>query len=1308
MAIKLFGTTGSIRLFSDAERQQWISDEEKKRKKREAEELQQQKKQRFEQVTKQAEEAQKEAAIPLWRRTLSKEALFGAAKKLVTQPKQALKVAGEEAKPLVARGLKYVTEKGLAPMTAGVAGEKPSIYSKSGKLIKKGTTGITPEVLEKRRAEKKSVPRRMAGGALELAMFKGGGGAAKAGIKKVTEPIVKRLGKSALEFGGYGAGFGVAEEIQAEKPSVLEGAKKVGMYGITGAVAGPIVTGTGIVLKGILKNIFGKAKIAKVAPKEAISVTKRATQKAESVADFIQKNPNLEVKTTKTLGKDLNNKVINSRLEWDYNTGKGTIFVTPKTTEGDLAHEIGHFLDKSITAEDRQILLAEGEKIVGKHITPNETFARAVAEVIKNPDKTKAPAITSYLHGQGLIFEKPGIVPKLAEAPAVKPGKGKLPAELSEAEANVARYKDLQKEIINTEAQTLKDMEASATAGITAKEAEVGGGMEYRRFTEHGQAYRDYYKQYGRKPGLNFWKQEAKKDLEMGKGAYVKDYQEAQRLIDEAAAKVKGERAVTRAQLGGVKEAIQPKEAPIPAKPGQVVFKPSGKITGAGVKPLAFKPTKTPSYNPAKINAPEDIENLISMTSKDFAKQRRGVISNEQLKDLSFMTGVSQNELMAAKPGSIANAETALASRQIMLDQATQLSEYARSITGRATPDQLRMFKKMLGDFNATQKTVAGFRTEAGRLFQQFGMEVKPGENATLNEMIKQVARIDKGAAEAIDKVGNLNKIVQPTNLSNMVGLWKAGLLTSPITHFKNIIGNSAMVALRTISDFPAAAADVTQSVFTKKRTKTIGGIGARISGMWEGTKEMPGVMKEALTRGGISTKADVLREVRYKNKVIDYTFGNYARGIFGALNAADRPFYHSALKASLSDQARVISKNTGQAVKTILANPTDDMIKIATADAEYAVFRGTNFLSQAAAGVKKPIGAVGEVIAPFTRTPSGVAMTMIDYSPVGLPVEIVRQLATKTYNQRALSEALGKAVAGTGVLYAGFKLAERGLMTGTIPDSKSKRNLWQIEGKQAYSILINNKWVPLSSIQPFGNMLGVGAEMYNAAKKGGNAKMAVSFLATVGKSMVEQSFMQGISRTLDAVNNPEQYAGKWFESLVTGLVPSVVGAIARGTDKYVREVEGLKPALKAKIPTLGKQLPAKTDIFLKPIERQSSALNEMFNFIKGRKAVSDTITKEFERLMETDNTPALTNIDDRDKIQEFKKQVGDEKYNQFVNEYGPKLRDEYQATIMDVRYLDLSDKDKKSKLDSVKNNLVNDLLWQYGYIKPETSRRPW
>ncbi len=1104
-----------------------------------------------------------------------------------SNPKQAAKNVGRE---LVSSeiGLVDTYKKVASSLKGPTAGKTAGNVARELKDLAIRSRSLTPSMVAvTQRAAQLSgktptqVAGEIGGTALDIGTLGLGEAAVKGGVKMTGRQALKQLvkPKTLATESAIGAGqFGARTAQEGGTP------KEIATSAAIGAGVGPIAaTGLGAVGVG-LKSIFGRVLRRDAIPAVSKSEVQAVNEKATSLAKFVENTPDLEVKTMKTLGRDINNKPIRARFEYDAKRKSGTIYMTGRTNERDLAEEVGHYLDKKIDPEFRQQLLDNTQIpsiVANKNITPNERFAKAVAEVITKPNaRKKAPALFEHVNQFIDLGDLPTPkAPKIASVPesaAVEP----VPAVTSEV----------------------------APAPATRVEVPVSSKI---------------------------------------------------------------------------------------AEPGVIGAKGTSKLT-------------TPSYNPNKINAVEDIESLIEETSRigkaGIDKQRRGSVSNEQLKELSMMTNVSVDDLKKAKPGSIANPETVLKARQTMVDMAGQLSEFTRQISGRASKDDLMEFKKRLNDFMAVQKTVAGFRTEAGRLLQQFNVEIKVGENSALEELIRQVATVDKGAASELDKVTNLNKVINPTNLSNWLAVWKAGLLTNPVTHLKNIVGNAANSVLLNISDYPAAATDALISLGTGKRAKSVGGVFAGLKGGAEGLAEAG----EILFKGsGQSNKFEAGKQIKFNNSVMDKTIGGYARTVFNLLQAEDRSFYMAAYRRSLSDTARVASKNTGQSVKDLLANPTDDMLAQAVADAETATFQGLNPLSKGASGLKRGIGQASEVILPFTRTPAGIAKAIIDYSPLGIPFETVTQLYTKEFNQRSLSEAIGKSITGSGVLSIGYILGQRGLVTGTYPSEEKERKLWELIGKQPNSILTNGKWRRLDSISPVGNIVAVGADMANQAKSGSGLKdLGIAYLGTVGKSLTEMSFLQGLSSVLDTLNDPERNAQKFLENTVSSIVPAAISAVARGVDQTVRKPKGVVQAVMSRIPELSKKLPARKDVFQDTIKREGGVPAQLLAFTRPQTANDSPLLNELTRLSQTGNTPSLTDIETRsDRVKNLKAQITDDKYKKFLSDFGQEYKKGLERTIKSGEYKRASDEKKKKILDDSKEDSLAKVLKKYHYKEPKKKK---
>lgn len=1024
-----------------------------------------------------------------------------------------------------------------------------------------------------------------------------------------------------------------------------------------------------------------------------------------SPRQFFEDTPDVTVKEVGGLGVDGQGKRRTARLEWDSKTNTGTLFVTKKTSDETLAHEIAHYLDKKIAPEARDALMAEADQLAVKYkdATPNERFAEAVAKQIKEPDADKYPGINQLLRERGInttivIPEKSTKIPtpkkgqtigrqiEESTVPVVEINKnlyvGEFGSRAQQAKATAGKgdrfdIKELPKTVDGLTGDVFR-------ASNDPKNYRYGNRVRLAKFGSENRAIVTRTDINGREQIISWYK--------ISNPNYLKELESYGRILEEN----------RTPNLSGRNTTLNPlsyEDSKSISDKSKKVNEGSAKFTEGGKTPTgATKKEVSESYNASKINAPEDIQKLIENTAKAdervTTKQRRGSITNEQLKELSLMTGVKESDILKSRPGSIANAETALAARQVMLDAAKDLSETARDMVGRATPERLAQFKEKLVKFKALQQTIAGYRTEAGRLLQQYKIEVRPGENDVLNDLVEQVSKVDKGAADELGIVKELAKLTEPTNVSNLISLWKAGLLTNPTTHLANITGNTAKVFLKGVGDIPAVISDQGFSLITGKRSKSFS-VSERFRGFVEGTREIPSVF-----RGGQGSKfIESHKEIKFKNKTVDKIFGGYARTVFNALEAADKPFYLSAYRASLEDQARVMAKNEGGKWQQHFSNPTDNMKMIATADAEKATFKKVNALTKAAASGKRSIGPLGEIIFPFTRTPGAIAKEVaIDYSPLGIPVEIFNQVKAKSFNQRQLSEAIGASVTGTALITLGWIMAKDKLMTGSYPTDPREQKLWEASGKQENSVLINGKWRQISRLSPLGNVIGVGAQMHEQAKTDGAKEAAASFLFTVGKSLSDMSFLQGMSQTLATLKDPEKEGSKWFNNAVAGLVPSLSGAIARGTDKYMRKPEkgigtGTLQSVQARIPGLSQKVPVKKNVFQEPVKRQGGLPGQLLDIFRSSAKDNSAVIKEFDRLSDTGNIPALTDVTLTDRFKRLKTEKGVKTTEDAAAEFGKNFRKQAEQLVNSSAYRKLSDEKKKDEIDKLKNQIVDKLF---------------
>ena len=281
--------------------------------------------------------------------------------------------------------------------------------------------------------------------------------------------------------------------------------------------------------------------------------------------------------------------------------------------------------------------------------------------------------------------------------------------------------------------------------------------------------------------------------------------------------------------------------------------------------------------------------------------------------------------------------------------------------------------------------------------------------------------------------------------------LWKAGLLTAPTTHIRNIAGNIINGGSEKFAQTIGSGFDWMIGKGTGKRTLTRNGF----SGMLKGIKEGSGYAKDIM-RTGIDTTGEI--DSKWRDQRTNYGNGlggklaqGYTDFVFNSLNASDKIFRGSAEKMSIANQAKAIAINEKlkgaerkARIEQLINNPTNAMLENAKHDADMATFQQDTGLGQFVAKGRQAGGITKkatDIIMPFTGVPSAVADQLVNYSPLGV-VKGVKQVAdlrkavknglddsTITALQRKASTQLGRGITGTMLLGAGLALANAGVL---------------------------------------------------------------------------------------------------------------------------------------------------------------------------------------------------------------------------------------------------------------------------------------
>jgi hypothetical protein len=560
-------------------------------------------------------------------------------------------------------------------------------------------------------------------------------------------------------------------------------------------------------------------------------------------------------------------------------------------------------------------------------------------------------------------------------------------------------------------------------------------------------------------------------------------------------------------------------------------------------------------------------------------------------------------------------------------DYAHKLTESGRSIQAasilsRLTPEgQVRFAAREIqkyNDLNPTKKIPELTGQQAENIINKM-------EN--INKLDDGMEKT-KAFKELQDEI--LDLVPTPV-MKKIVNVWKAGLLTGIKTTGLNIFSNLTHQATEIAKDVPAAIVDSVVSLFTKKRTKTFtlkgegGGVSQGFNKGWD-------YFKSGVDERNIGQKLDYSR-VSFGKGPVAKAFQKYTEVVFRSLGAGDQPFYYGALSRSLMDQALAMGKNKGlkgnklkEFVYKQVENPTEDMIRYATADAATAVFQNETYLGNAAKKIQE-IPIVGEILVPFARTPSSVAMQVVRYTPVGTAGTIIEQIAKGKFDQRLFSEAVGRGLTGTAVLAIGTYLYNKGMMALDRPKTEREKEQWKLEGRKENSILINGKWRSPTVLGPAGILLLVGGHFKDALDTAGSPTeaMAKTLLGSV-KSFTEQTFLTGISSALNALMDPQRYAESYIGSLVSSVIPTIVSDVARATDKKERRPEGVGDRFKQRIPGVRQTVEPQVDVLGKEVERIGNPLEVMLDPTRPSPVKSSPVIAELRRLTDKgyDVSPTL------------------------------------------------------------------------------------
>ena len=333
------------------------------------------------------------------------------------------------------------------------------------------------------------------------------------------------------------------------------------------------------------------------------------------------------------------------------------------------------------------------------------------------------------------------------------------------------------------------------------------------------------------------------------------------------------------------------------------------------------------------------------------------------------------------------------------------------------------------------------------------------------------------------------------------------------------------------------------------------------------------------------------------------------------ALDAADGFFRALTLEGEKYRFAYDIAKNSpdqdfAKTMAKAYANiPPDKMREIEAVVSKGVFQEEPGKIGKAIMGLQKSLGPAGWVVMPFIRIAANITQQGIEVTPAGFFTKAAKQQG------RVGELARARAAAGSMLLLPIVGYAAAGRITGNGPSDPGERASWLASGKRPNSIWnpATNSWVSYQAWQPMAFPMSVVANMIEsvhdmkakAQKRAGSEDIELSvypelvgqaLLRTMG-SVLNQSFLSGVSSLMDAMNQPERSVGKVVGTLATGFMPlsGATRTAAQVVDRTQRAPEGVVEAAQGVIPFASKGIEPLIDRFGEPVDSQGNPLTRGF-----------------------------------------------------------------------------------------------------------------
>lgn len=748
-----------------------------------------------------------------------------------------------------------------------------------------------------------------------------------------------------------------------------------------------------------------------------------------------------------------------------------------------------------------------------------------------------------------------------------------------------------------------------------------------------------------------------------------------------------------------------------------VTLRPRGAVNieqPAGVLPRGSRAQGTPLRNPLagtegfvdRLSAGNPLlrDGITERLSANagFGAQRRGALNTEQIGGLAEQVRVDLSRSLPR--GSTLNAEGVVAYSRAVKGTMDKVRELSATIaSGKATDADILALQAARADADVVLKSVVGARSEAGRALAQYRTFAALLETGDVNLIRKAATPLREEAAQLAAAVAQhgtpleqyrfLQSQGASSTMDKVRSYYYANILSGIKTHERNAIGNAASIVSKFMSTPVAAAVDAAKAAATGSARNVYLGelqpaaVGA-VAGFEKGISDFLFTLRHGVSPDALSRSVSAATEFG-RLDVPRVEFGGGAGNPFNwpgrLLDAADTLSRSTARNSELYASSWAQAKREGLTGDQLIARAAD-LRADATLQGQAQRFAAETVFQHKPGPITGLLQALSRripgatFVVPFIRTPSNILRAGVQASPAGFFTAAARE------GGRVGAQAQGLATMGTLALAPLAWLAATNRLSGSGPSDPAERAALMESGWRPNSVRVGEKWIEYSLFQPVSIPAAVMANAYEAWRRDGakeqdaGAKVA-EVLGRVGNTVLEQSFLSGLSDLFEALKSPERFGANWAGRMAQSFTPfaGLQRTVTQAIDPTIRQPKTAGDVFRSNVPGLSQSVQPRLTRWGAPAERPGGGATAVDPF-NASPVVRDSVAAELSRLGVSIAVPS-----DRIKLPQGAELTTTESVA-FREQKGAQLRGRLESVIGNPNFQRLPDALKVKAIERVRD----------------------